>query len=195
MWHACHTVVFLLQLAQVPMEERWLLPTIDSLSRTTDAVRTDSGGNAKLTPKRVRVVLQAFAEGHSIRVAAMRAGIAALTVKIWLRKGREDADPAYVEFLQNAEWAHALHEEGELQNIHDAANAKGKHEGKTPQWTASAWQLERKYPEEYARHQVTRHEGHDGGPITFKMNLGRASAINVDEFEPEPLEIPAEVVA
>jgi transposase len=181
------------------MEERWHLPTIDSLSRTTDAVRTGSGGNAKLTPKRVRVVLQAFAEGHSIRVAAMRAGIAALTVKIWLRKGREGTDPAYVEFLQNYEWAQAIHEEENLQNIADAANGEGRH--KTPQWTASAWQLERKYPEEYARRQVTRHEGHDGGPIKFKMSLDRASAISDNELEPqqlerpEPIEVPSEVVA
>ncbi len=48
----------------------------------------------------------------------------------------------HAEFAQNIRQAESHHELKQLQNIHSAAE---KH------WQASAWMLERKYPEHYAR--------------------------------------------
>lgn len=103
-----------------------------------------SGG--KFGTKRVDDLLQNIESGLTRERACMLVGITGRTLRSWLKEGREDIEQelntekaALVERLDRAEVAF---EKVHLENI-ALASAK--------RWEASAWLLERKWPESYGR--------------------------------------------
>jgi hypothetical protein len=127
-------------------------------------------------------ILASVRKGHYLETAAANSGVSAWTVRVWLRRGGaeynrlqrkkdereqgyEVADDEleiqeglkrYVDFFTAYEKADA---EGEAKMLGRIDRAGAKH------WQATAWRLERRKPERYARPSRVEHTGKDGGPI------------------------------
>lgn len=120
------------------------------------------GRKTKYTPERVEKILQAIRLGATYKIACAYAGINPDTFYEWLKRHPEFADA-----VKQAEGVGAI---GWLEKIERAAN--------DGEWTAAAWKLERRYPDDYGRRvQDTRISGPGGGPIQVETyDYGAAAA-------------------
>ena len=100
----------------------------------------------KLTYKMVEQAVEMKSHGLSNVDICAGLGITESTFYRWLRENDTKLKRALKQGLKNAE---AEYKETLLQSIMATATRE-----KNPQWTAAAWLLERKYPDEYA--QTTR---------------------------------------
>jgi hypothetical protein len=90
-----------------------------------------------------KVILAGIAAGLPRKHAAERAGITEQTLNSWLRKGKTKRAPAeFLSFLSALKKAEADAVARNVAIIQTAAKG-GK-------WTAAAWWLERRYPEEFS---------------------------------------------
>lgn len=96
----------------------------------------------KLTKKLAEEAIKLVKGGASNQDVIDYLGVAESTFYAWIREPRNDAQTALAQGLKKAETERKL---WHLQRIHKAAE-----EG---DWKASAWYLERRYPNEYARTQ------------------------------------------
>lgn len=96
----------------------------------------------KLTPELAREAIRLVQNGASNSDVISYLGVAESTFYAWLRDPQNDAQVELAQGLKKAETERKL---WHLQRIHKAAE-----EG---DWKASAWYLERRYPNEYARTQ------------------------------------------
>jgi hypothetical protein len=117
-----------------------------------------------------------MAHGNYLETAAAYAGVQKATIYNWMRRGRDElrrvdngpgrkvkkAEELHVDLLYAVEYAQAEAAQRDLQNVSFAADYLGD-------WRASAWRMERRYPEQWGRreHQTVQHEGSGGGPVTF----------------------------
>lgn len=96
----------------------------------------------KLDEKTIKAITEAIAAGCSREGAAAIARVAPATLYDWLARGKR-GEPVFSEFLESVKKA-----EGELEreclSVIKAASFKGT-------WTASAWLLERRWPELWGR--------------------------------------------
>lgn len=126
-----------------------------------DAMSKNKGGApSKFNEKRAEKLLQAVRGGNYLQTAASYAGISYQTLRRWLLKADEPgAPPEYVAFKESLEKARADAEVAALAKIQKAAS-----EGA---WQASAWYLERSWPERWGRRDTNRVElvGDGGGPV------------------------------
>jgi len=137
-------------------------PSLLPVAPTGQGAHVRFGAPNKLSPERQNVIIECLKKGYSMQATAALAGIAKSTIYEWLRKAR-DGNEEYAAFLEAMEYA-AAEFEGEAVNAIVAAGKDGK-------WQAYAWMMERKHPERWGRRQVHTHEGHDGGPIEFSLNM------------------------
>ena len=102
----------------------------------------------KLTPETQKVLVEAIAAGVPRAVAAMRAGISERCLYQWLAKGRKGGkrNEGFVQLFQTLQKAEA---DAVVRNVALVQKAAAK------AWQASAWWLERRYPEEFG---TNRHE-------------------------------------
>ena len=92
--------------------------------------------------------------GHPIVTAAKMAGIGESTARLWLSLGTQEQDASelgaagepgsHVAFLEAFKDAEALYVQSNLVTLHRARPAN---------WQASAWLLERRFPDAYGRQQ------------------------------------------
>jgi len=101
---------------------------------------------AKWSPERQTKICAALANGMYVKQAAQMGGIQVSTFHAWCQSGREGVEP-YVGFLEATTLARVAAEARALQNIQTAANSG--------QWTASAWILERRFPERWGRSRLS----------------------------------------
>ena len=110
---------------------------------------------------------------RTARIRPLKAGISTSTFQLWKQKGQEQARGQYSDFSDELKSAEADFRAHHLKKIQDTANASSVETRKTtrtagngddqkvtfqevveitrpPTWTASAWLLERKYPEQYS---------------------------------------------
>lgn len=141
------------------------------------------GGPSKLTPQRQEMILECLRKGYSMQATAALTGIAKSTIYRWLRKARE-GNEKYTEFLLAMETAAAEFEVEAVDAIVEA--------GKKGSWQAYMTLLERKHPERWGKRTVTRHEGHEGGPVEFSLNMtvGKdpIQVINIDGIDDDRTE-------
>lgn len=109
--------------------------------------------NSKYTPERVDKILKAIAVGATFGHACSYAGIDHDTFNNWRKR--------YSEFSDAVKEAEGKSVVGWLAKIEKAASDGN--------WTAAAWKLERRFPEEYGRKEKHEHSGEGGGPITFRV--------------------------
>lgn len=86
-------------------------------------------------------ILRALRVGATLTVAAMSARIKPELLFDWLKKG-DEGDPDYVEFYYAVMDAKSDHVLVCLERIHEAQEED---------WRASAWSLERLYPDQYGK--------------------------------------------
>ena len=100
---------------------------------------------------------EAIRNGNYASTAADACGIGRSTHYEWMEKGEQGIEP-YAEYADTIKKAEAEAEMNAIQNIqiHAAEN-----------WTASAWYLERKFPDRWGRKDKLTQEisGKDGKPI------------------------------
>ena len=128
----------------------------------------------KLTYKLVEQAVEMKSHGMSNVDICFALGIAEGTFYRWLREDDTKLKRALSQGLKKAE---AEYKETLLQSIMATATRE-----KNPQWTAAAWLLERKYPDEYA--QTTRKvetEGEDVPQITLGVELRVARSSDGDD--------------
>jgi hypothetical protein len=114
---------------------------------------------SKLTPELQKRFIDALKVSLYIETAAAFAGITPQTVRNWIRWGHEEGGKRiYREFAIAVDQALAQVEMLDLQAIRAASKDA---------WQASAWRLERRFPERWGRvdRVVNEHMGPDGGPI------------------------------
>jgi hypothetical protein len=120
----------------------------------------EGGHPSKFNEDRAEKLLQAVRGGNYLETAARYAGLSYSTLRRWILKADDpDAPPEYVEFKEALEKARADAEVASLAKIQKAAG-----EGA---WQASAWYLERSWPERWGRRDTNRVElvGEGGGPV------------------------------
>ena len=106
----------------------------------------------KYTPEVVQRLTDALQLGATYELACNYAGISYETFNEWRK--------AKVEFSDAVQKAEGVAVIGWLAKIENAAN--------DGEWTAAAWKLERRYPQQYGR-KVQEIQGKDGGPLTIRV--------------------------
>jgi transposase len=126
---------------------------------------TKTGRPTKLTRDLERSYLDALRRTRYLETAADLAGIHRVTLKRWLKRGRREPGP-YREFCIAVKKVLA---ESEANNVGEIESAE--------EWQASAWLLERRFPERWGRKE--RHEitGEKGGPVVVKV-LGAGASMS-----------------
>ncbi len=112
-----------------------------------------------MTEQVQKIICETVGNGGTDRAAALRAGIDPRTLRRWKQQGGDGEEP-YAAFLAAYEKA-----EGDFALRHLLLIGKAGTDGT---WQASAWLLERRYPEEYGRKVVQgqfEHSGPGGGPL------------------------------
>ena len=122
------------------------------------------GRPTKLTPATKRKIIHAIKLGATYEHASNYAGLAYNTFREWIKKGEAEDSGKYRDFYEAVKRAEGEAVAEWLEVIKQA--------GTDGNWQASAWRLERRYPQEYGRQQ--RHEvtGKDGGAITINLTWG-----------------------
>jgi len=118
------------------------------------------GAPNKYTPERVERIITAIRMGATQRLAASYAGVDEETIIRWRK--------VHLEFLDAFKTAEGEASVGWLRKIEEAADGGA--------WQAAAWKLERRYPDEYGRHNVSV-TGANGGPVNVSVNLDAAREI------------------
>lgn len=116
--------------------------------------RGKAGPPSKKTDAVVEAVLDAAEKGGSKRSSAAAAGISPATLRNWMRDDPDLADAFEI--------AQGKFEQKQLQNIQGAAQ-ESRH------WTASAWLLERIFPERYAQQSRGSVQNESGGHIPIAI--------------------------
>lgn len=124
-------------------------------------------------------IMLAIESGAYIETAVAYAGIAKDTFYGWMRQASKalreaDGDPdavpedarPFVEFADTIGQAMARVEVADLAHLRNV--------GRSQDWRALTWRLERRHPERWTQRQYLEHSGVDGGPI------------QIDEHEPDP---------
>ena len=105
---------------------------------------------AKFNDETIEIILKARESGLNQKECAEVAGINEATLYKWLNKGKEARSGKYKKFYNDFQIAKNRNKLFHLKKIHEAEA-----------WTASAWYLERVYPEEFGRkdRMELNHEG------------------------------------
>ena len=128
----------------------------------------------KLTYKMVEQAVEMKSHGLSNVDICAGLGITEGTFYRWLREDDTKLKRALKQGLKKAE---AEYKETLLQSIMATATRE-----KNPQWTAAAWLLERKYPDEYAQTaRKVETEGEDVPQITLGVELKVARSSDGDD--------------
>ncbi len=110
------------------------------------------------TPERRAALLGAIEQGMPLKQAAAIAGVSYDTLNHWQNRGENESAPEeYRQFCQLLRRSQAVAMQVHLSVIHQAAG-RGD-------WRASAWMLERRHPEDFARPQKFEHSGPGGKPL------------------------------
>lgn len=123
------------------------------------------GRKTILTKDLIDRICTSIREGNYKNVACQAVGIGESTFYSWLAKGEANKAGLYVEFVEAIKKAEAQAEQAHVGVIKDAANSGI--------WQASAWYLERKHPDRWAKREsldVTS----GGKPLSWKEFVQKA---------------------
>lgn len=133
--------------------------------------RPHGGQNMKLDEAAAEKVCVALRQGATLDAAAAYTGVARSVVFDWLRKGRQaGARQPYKGFVEKVDEAFAMFEVTAIAQIAKA--------GADGEWQATAWRLERRFPDKYGRRTRV-----DGNLQVSAAPVIDASKLTVDELE------------
>lgn len=166
------------------------------------------GRPSKLEPDAVERMVNAIRAGNTLDTACAVAGIRHKTMRNWIHAGVGQKRGKYRDFYSRIKKALAEAEAFHVTNITSVARGRPaqerrreeiaedgtktviieRHGGQAPQWTASAWFLERRNPKRYSR--TVRVEGGDESrPVVFAVKLDKTLATHAtDPSDVEELE-------
>lgn len=139
----------------------------------------------KLTAAGRRRLLDAIAAGNTRKVAAIHAGIGRSTLLRYLQIGRKQKRGKMRDLWDAVKKAENV---AVVRNVGLISTAADKN------WTAAAWWLERRHPDDWAKkdkHEVT---GRNGGPVVIQITEEAVSADGGPQdgpAAPGPTELPA----
>lgn len=118
-------------------------------------------GTVSLTPRKIKLICGHIANGLFFNQACRLSAVSVFTATQWLRYAKDDPDnyPLCVKLVAAIEEAEAEFERKHLANI----NFKSRED-----WKASAWALERKWPERYGRNRLEL-VGENGGAVKVEQ--------------------------
>lgn len=129
------------------------------------------GSNPKLTGDLGDKICVAIRQGATLDAAAAYAGVARSTFYDWIRRGRQpSARNPYKAFVAQLDEALASFEVGAIAQIAKA--------GADGEWQASAWRLERRFPDKYGRRTRL-----DGNLTVQAAPVLDVSKLTLDELE------------
>ena len=103
------------------------------------------GRPPKLTAEMIEQYCDLLIQGQTVSRAAVLTGISESTIYRWLTLGKkEGAEPIYAELVERVTEATECSEFELLQRLRKAAD-------KPEHWRATAWMLERRFPERYGK--------------------------------------------
>lgn len=130
---------------------------------------------AKLTEELIQQMASLKGDGLSNKDICRAVGIHEATLYRWLSKPTTKLHRALCESIKKAE---AEYKRTLLTTIREAATKKNG------QWTAAAWLLERKYPDEYAQANRDKGERAEAAPqIVLGVAVGAVKSEAEDEGE------------
>lgn len=130
----------------------------------TRSKRSPTGRPTRLTPQAHDLYVKAIIVGVPKNKAAALIGMDVSTVTEWMRRGESRArngraaSGVYVAFAADVRRAEAEFVTRALTHIQRAASQDG-------QWTAAAWLLERRHPEDFGRVERPNAEPEDSRPL------------------------------
>lgn len=123
------------------------------------------GRPPKLTPEMIEQICDLLIQGSTIAGAAMLTGISESTIYRWLAMGKsEGAEPIYLELVARVGEAIESSEFELLQRMRIAGS-------KPDHWRATAWMLERRFPEKYGKNVSAQDGGQSGTPNSGPSGL------------------------
>lgn len=123
------------------------------------------GRPSKLTSEMIEQLCDLLIEGSTIARSAVLTGISESTIYRWLVMGKsEGADPIYVELVARVGEAIESSEFELLQRMRIAGS-------KPDYWRATAWMLERRFPEKYGKNVSAQDGGQSGKPDSGPSGL------------------------
>ena len=127
----------------------------------------------KITEDLIKIICELKGKGMSNKDICMAVGIHEATLYRWLNKPSARLHRVLSEEFKKAE---ARYKQERLDTIRGAALAKRQY------WTAAAWLLERKYPEEFGRPETrkTAVESEDAPKIVLGVEVRTATGDSAD---------------
>lgn len=127
----------------------------------------------KITEDLIKIICELKGKGMSNKDICMAVGIHEATLYRWLNKPSARLHRVLSEEFKKAE---ARYKQELLDTIRGAALAKRQY------WTAAAWLLERKYPEEFGRPETrkTAVESEDAPKIVLGVEVRTATGDSAD---------------
>jgi hypothetical protein len=132
-------------------------------------------GKLKLTKELTDEICKYISQGVSKRSSAEAAGISEVSFYSYFNRGEKlldagkDEKNVFVYFYKQVKKAETFFKLSHLKNIKNAAEED---------WRASAWMLERCFPEEYGRNRVEI-TGANGGAVEHSVDAEVKSAVQI----------------
>lgn len=121
------------------------LPDEDKVPKMNDKKRTVVPLFAR-RPGMYECIMQLVQDGHHLSTVANAIGIKAQTIMKWLKYGQSGKNKAYLQFLKDFRAAESVAEVNRFNKLKEDGDGD---------WKSSAWILERRYPERWAK-QIDR---------------------------------------
>lgn len=145
------------------------------MTNVRNTIKKAGGRPSKATPKRMQEVIKGITAGLPYDTSCALAGIHYTTFNNWMKAGESAVSGKFFKFFEDVKKAEAIAESVHIAEIKKAAagrkadTTKGL-EAKEGIWQASAWLLERRYPQKWGKKEQVKQEitGPDGGPIKIK---------------------------
>lgn len=138
------------------------------------------GRPTKLTKEIQDTICKAIRAGAYIETASALAGLDKTTFYDWLRRGEREQEGIYFDFSHSIKKAIAEAEMRDILRIDQAAQEN---------WTASAWRLERRFPQRWGKKDKLSADIEHSGSITNKeeTSITIKQQITTDEESKELL--------
>lgn len=110
-----------------------------------------------LTPSCKAILLKAIEEGMPLKQAAMAAGVSYDSMNRWRKRGESENEPLmFRKFCKELQRSEAI----AMQRLIGRIQAAGETD-----WKASAWMLEKRFPEEFGKVQRVEHSAPEANPM------------------------------
>jgi len=139
---------------------------------------TQTGRKTKLTSELQKQICDLIKRGNYTKTACLAVGIDESCYYKWIKRGEEAKTGIYFQFVQSIKRVQEEAKVRYLERIREAAD--------NGNWTAAAWFLERKYPDEWGKKEKHTLEGKmeqkHSGKIDLNIDLRKLSDAELEKI-------------